>query len=161
KHGAALIAGREGINLTTDLKSDVAPLASMLLSIADTGVIHAMKDPTRGGLGSALNEISAKSNVGLLLEEEAIPVNPEVNGVCELLGLDMFSLSSEGMAVLAVVPDKAEEVLETIQRHPLGINARIIGEATDKYQGKVVVRTSIGGHRLLRKPLGEPIPRVC
>ncbi|GAH61253.1 unnamed protein product [marine sediment metagenome] len=73
----------------------------------------------------------------------------------------MFSLSSEGMAVLAVVPDKAEEVLETIQKHPLGVNARIIGEATDKYQGKVVVRTSIGGHRLLRKPLGEPIPRVC
>ncbi|MCK4972063.1 MAG: hydrogenase expression/formation protein HypE, partial [Candidatus Heimdallarchaeota archaeon] len=81
KHGAALIAGREGINLTTDLKSDVAPLVSMLLPIAETGVIHAMKDPTRGGLGSALNEYSSKSNVGLLLEEEAIPINPEVNGV--------------------------------------------------------------------------------
>jgi hydrogenase expression/formation protein HypE len=161
KHGAALIAGREGINLTTDLKSDVAPLVSMLLPIAETGVIHAMKDPTRGGLGSALNECSSKSNVGLLLEEEAIPVNPEVSGVCELLGMDMFSLSSEGMAVLAVVPDKAEEVLETIQKHPLGINARIIGEAIDKYQGKVVIHTSVGGHRLLRKPLGEPIPRVC
>lgn len=161
KHGAALIAGREGINLKTDLKSDVAPLVSMLLPIAETGVIHAMKDPTRGGLGSALNEYAVKSNVGLLLEEDSIPINPEVNGVCELLGLDMFSLSSEGMAVLAVAPDKAEEVLETIQKHHLGKNARIIGEATDKYQGKVVIRTTVGGHRLLRKPLGEPIPRVC
>ncbi|MBY9000078.1 MAG: hydrogenase expression/formation protein HypE [Candidatus Heimdallarchaeota archaeon] len=160
-HGASLIAGREGINLETDLKSDVAPLVSMLLPIAESGVVHAMKDPTRGGLGSALNEFASKSNVGLILEEDSIPVNPAVNGVCELLGLDMFSLSSEGMAILAVVPEKAEEVLATIQLHLSGKDARIIGEASDKYLGKVVIHTSIGGHRLLRKPLGEPIPRVC
>lgn len=160
-HGASLIAGREGINLKTDLKSDVAPLVSMLLKITETGYIHAMKDPTRGGLGSALNEYSSKSNVGIILEEDSIPISPEVNGICELLGLDIFSLSSEGMAVLAVAPEKAEEILEQIKQHPLGKNARIVGEATEKYRGKVVVHTSIGGHRLLRKPLGEPIPRVC
>jgi len=160
-HGASLIARREGINLQTELKSDVAPLVKMLLPIAKTGYIHAMKDPTRGGVGSALNEFASKSNVGLLLEEEIIPKNLEVNGVCELLGLDPYSLSSEGKAIIAVTADKAEEILTELQAHPLGKNSRIIGEATEKYRGKVVLRTAIGGHRLLRKPLGEPIPRVC
>ncbi len=160
-HGAALIAGREGINLQTDLESDVVPLADLLLPLVKEGVIHAMKDPTRGGTGSALNEFAEKSNVGLVLEEEKIPIKSEVNGVCELLGIDPFSLSSEGKAIMAVTPDKAEEVLKALRNHPLGKEAAIIGEATEKYEGKVVIRTSIGGHRLLRKPLGEPIPRVC
>ena len=160
-HGASLIAGREGINLQTKLESDVIPLAELLLPLVKEGTIHAMKDPTRGGVGSTLNEFAAKSNVGLLLEEEKIPIHPEVNGVCELLGIDLFSLSSEGKAVIAVSAERAEEVIKKLNKHPLGKDARIIGEASDKYQGKVVVRTSIGGHRLLRKPLGEPIPRVC
>jgi len=160
-HGAALIAGREGINLQTSLESDVAPLVDMLLPLVTEGAIHAMKDPTRGGTGSALNEFAEKSGVGLLLNEEDIPIHPEVNGVCELLGIDLFSLSSEGKAIIAVSEDRADEILAKIQSHPLGKDAKIIGEATDKYKGKVVLRTSIGGHRLLRKPLGEPIPRVC
>ncbi len=160
-HGASLIAGREGINLQTDLKSDVAPLAPMILPIVTTGSIHAMKDPTRGGLGSALNEFAAKSNVGILIDEQSIPLHPEVNGVCELLGLDFYSISSEGKAILAVKTEKAEEVLTQIRKHPLGKEAQIIGEVIDKYHGKVILQTEIGGHRLLRKPLGEPIPRVC
>jgi len=160
-HGAALIAGREGINLQTELQSDVNPLADLLLPLVKEGAIHAMKDPTRGGLGSALNEFAEKSNVGLLLEEDKIPVKSEVNGVCELLGIDLFSLSSEGKAIMAVSADKAEEILQALKNHPLGHEAEIIGEASSKYQGKVVIQTSIGGHRLLRKPLGEPIPRVC
>ena len=160
-HGASLIAGREGINLKTDLKSDVAPLNSMLLPIVSTGSIHAMKDPTRGGLGSALNEFAAKSNVGILIDEQSVPLHPEVNGVCELLGLDLYSLSSEGKAIIAVKSEKAEEVLAQIRKHPLGKEAQIIGNVIDKYHGKVVIQTEIGGHRLLRKPLGEPIPRVC
>lgn len=161
RHGASLIARREGINLQTELKSDVAPLVEMLLPIVETGAIHAMKDPTRGGLGSALNEFAEKSGIGLLLEEELIPIHPEVNGVCELLGLDIYSLSSEGLAIIAVDPDKAESILNLIRSHPSGQEAQIIGEAIDKYHSKVVMRTSIGGHRLLRKTLGEPIPRVC
>jgi hydrogenase expression/formation protein HypE len=161
RHGASLIARREGINLQTELKSDVTPLVEMLLPIAETGSIHAMKDPTRGGLGSALNEFAEKSGVGLLLEEEQIPFHPEVNGICELLGLDIYSLSSEGQAIIAVNPNKAEDILKEIQKHPSGQEAKIIGEAIDKYHNKVVLRTSIGGHRLLRKTLGEPIPRVC
>ncbi len=160
-HGAALIAGREGINLQTELQSDVNPLADLLLPLIKEGAIHAMKDPTRGGVGSALNEFAEKSNVGILLDEEKIPIKPEVNGVCELLGIDVFSLSSEGKAIMAVSADKAEEILESLRNHPLGKDAQIIGEASSKYEGKVVIRTSIGGHRLLRKPLGEPIPRVC
>jgi len=160
-HGAALIAGREGINLQTELESDVNPLTSLLLPLAKEGSIHAMKDPTRGGLGSALNEFVEKSKVGIILDEEQIPLKAEVNGICELLGIDLFSLSSEGKAIMAVSADKAETILEALQNHPLGKEAAIIGEASDKYQGKVVIRTSIGGHRLLRKPLGEPIPRVC
>ncbi len=160
-HGAALIAGREGINLQTKLESDVAPLVDLLLPLVKEGAIHAMKDPTRGGTGSALNEFAEKSKVGLLLNEEKIPIHPEVNGVCELLGIDLFSLSSEGKAIIAVAGDEANEILTKLQAHPLGKEAQIIGEAIDKYKGKVVLRTSIGGHRLLRKPLGEPIPRVC
>ena len=160
-HGAALIAGREGINLQTELQSDVKPLADLLLPLVTSGVIHAMKDPTRGGLGSALNEFAAKSNVGILLDEEKIPIKLEVNGVCELLGIDPFSLSSEGKAIIAVSADEAEDILGSLRNHSSGKDAAIIGEASDKYQGKVVIRTNIGGHRLLRKPLGEPIPRVC
>ncbi len=160
-HGASLIARREGINLETHLESDVAPLGSMLLPLIKSGAIHAMKDPTRGGLGGALNELASKSAVGLIIDEESVPVHPEVHGICELLGLDMYSLSSEGMAIIVVESDSAEEILSQIKKHPLGKNARIIGEASEQYKGKVTVRTSIGGHRLLRKPLGEPIPRVC
>ncbi|MHA1707464.1 MAG: hydrogenase expression/formation protein HypE [Candidatus Heimdallarchaeaceae archaeon] len=160
-HGAALIARREGINLQTTLESDVTSLTSMLLPLIKTGKIHAMKDPTRGGLGTALNEFASKSNVGLLLEEESIPIHPEVNGVCELLGLDIYSLSSEGRAILAVASEEAEKILQEIRKNPHGKKAQIIGEATDKYRGKAILKTPIGGHRLLRKPLGEPIPRVC
>jgi hydrogenase expression/formation protein HypE len=160
-HGASLIARREGINLQTELQSDVVALAPMILPLIESDGIHAMKDPTRGGLGSALNEFASKSNVGLLLDEESIPIHPEVNGVCELLGLDIYSLSSEGRAIIAVDSRIADEVMKKIKAHPLGKEAQIVGEAIDKYHGKVVLRTSIGGHRLLRKTLGEPIPRVC
>ncbi|MHA1304021.1 MAG: hydrogenase expression/formation protein HypE [Candidatus Heimdallarchaeaceae archaeon] len=160
-HGASLIARREGINLQTTLQSDVAPLASMLLPLVKEGKIRAMKDPTRGGLGGTLNEFAEKSKVGIIIDEESVPVKPEVNGICELLGIDMYSLSSEGMAVLAVAPEEAEEILSKLRSHPLGKNAQIVGEATEKNRGKVLVRTAIGGHRILRKPLGEPIPRVC
>jgi len=160
-HGASLIARREGINLSTTLESDVSPLTSLLLPIIEKGGIRAMKDPTRGGLGGALNELASKSDKGIILEEESIPIHPQVNGICELLGIDMFSLSSEGTVVMAVEKEKAEEILSILQSHNLGKNAQIIGEVSEKYKGKVVVHTPIGGHRLLRKPLGEPIPRVC
>ncbi|UJG40156.1 MAG: hydrogenase expression/formation protein HypE [Candidatus Heimdallarchaeum aukensis] len=160
-HGASLIARREGINLSTTLESDVSPLTSLLLPIIKQGGIRAMKDPTRGGLGGALNEMASKSDKGIILEEESIPIHPQVNGICELLGIDMFSLSSEGTVIMAVEKEKAEEILSILQSHPLGKNAQIIGEVSEKYKGRVVVRTPIGGHRLLRKPLGEPIPRVC
>jgi len=160
-HGAALVARREGIELLTSLESDVAPLVSMLLPLVKTGYVHAMKDPTRGGLASALNEFAEKSGKGILIIEENVPTNEEINGICELLGIDPYSLSSEGKAILAVEASAAEEILEKIRSHPLGKEAAIIGEVTDKYSRKVVVRTPIGGHRILRKPLGEPIPRVC
>ena len=160
-HGASLIARREGINLSTTLESDVSPLTSLLLPIIEKGGIRAMKDPTRGGLGGALNELASKSDKGIILEEESIPIHPQVNGICELLGIDMFSLSSEGTVVMAVEKEKAEEILSILQSHNLGKNAQIIGDVSEKYKGKVVVHTPIGGHRLLRKPLGEPIPRVC
>ncbi|MHA1114638.1 MAG: hydrogenase expression/formation protein HypE [Candidatus Heimdallarchaeaceae archaeon] len=160
-HGASLIARREGINLSTTLESDVSPLTSLLLPIIKQGGIRAMKDPTRGGLGGALNEMASKSDKGIILEEESIPIHPQVNGICELLGIDIFSLSSEGTVIMAVEKEKAEEILSILQSHPLGKNAQIIGEVSEKYKGRVVVRTPIGGHRLLRKPLGEPIPRVC
>ncbi|MHA1778687.1 MAG: hydrogenase expression/formation protein HypE, partial [Candidatus Heimdallarchaeaceae archaeon] len=119
-HGASLVARREGIDIGTTLESDVAPLVSMLLPLVKTGAIHAMKDPTRGGLGSAINEFAQKSNVGIILDEEAIPMHPEVNGICELLGIDPYSLSSEGRAILAVDPKEADYILSEIRKHPLG-----------------------------------------
>ncbi len=161
-HGASLIARREGIDLDTTLESDVAPLTDLLLPVIKTGFVHGMKDPTRGGVGAILNELATKSKVGLILEEEKIPIDPRVQGVCDLLGIDPFSLSSEGKAILAVEGQHAEEIVKMLRRnHSLGKESRIIGEVTKEYRNKVIIRTPIGGHRVLRKPLGEPIPRVC
>jgi len=123
------------------------------------GVVSA-KDPTRGGLANTVNEFSEKSNVGIILEEEKIPIPKGVKAACNMLGIDPLEIGNEGKVVLGVVKEKADEVLKEIKEHPLGKNAAIIGEASNKVKG-VVLKTIVGGRRNLKKPLGDPVPRIC
>jgi len=163
-HGAALMAKREGLNLSTNLKSDLAYLKEIYLAIKENikqNHIHAMKDPTRGGLASALNEWSSKSNVSIWLEEDAILIKDEVNSVCDILGLDVLEIACEGRALIAVAPNYAEEVLLKIKTTNLGKEARIIGGVKSEEPKRVFLKTIIGGTRFVDMPLGESIPRIC
>ena len=159
-HGFAMLVSREGIELETDLESDVAPLQSLITPILKYR-IRAMKDPTRGGLTSVLSEWAQKSNVSLWLNETTIPISDDVRVISEIFGIDPLHVSCEGKAIIAVHPEDAEEVIKALKSNPLGQNASIIGEAKKDRAGKVFLKTSIGGHRILDKPVGEPIPRVC
>ncbi|UCG90792.1 MAG: hydrogenase expression/formation protein HypE [Candidatus Heimdallarchaeota archaeon] len=160
EHGFAMLVSREGIELETNLGSDVAPLITMITPILEYR-IHAMKDPTRGGLSSVLAEWAEKSSVSIWIDESQIPISDEVQIVSEIFGIDPLNVSCEGKAIIAVHPDDAEVVLQILKSSPLGQNAAIIGEARKEREGQIFMKTTIGGHRILDKPVGEPIPRVC
>ncbi|MEM2142854.1 MAG: AIR synthase-related protein, partial [Candidatus Thorarchaeota archaeon] len=160
-HGTALLAHREGLKFETDIVSDVAPLWGPIRDCLDVGGIHAMKDPTRGGLAVALNEISSKSRVGIEVEEDLIPVRDSVRSLCEVLGLDPLHLSCEGTAVMAVDPSRTDSVLSALSRHAHTRESRVIGRIVEDTSGRVVMRTRIGGRKIVQVPTGEPIPRVC
>jgi hydrogenase expression/formation protein HypE len=151
---------REGYGFDTKIQSDVAPLNSLMYQILSVGGVVAAKDPTRGGLANTVNEFSEKSKIGILLEEETIPIPKGVQSACDMLGIDPLEIGNEGKVVLGVVQEKADDILATLKKHPLGKNARIIGKATDENKG-VVLHTQIGGKRVLHKPLGDPVPRIC
>jgi hydrogenase expression/formation protein HypE len=151
---------REGYGFETQIKSDVAPINGLMDKVLAVGGIVNAKDPTRGGLSNTINEFSEKSNVGIILKEEMIPIPDGVRSACDMLGIDPFEIGNEGKVVLGVVREKANEVLNVLKRHPLGKNAAIIGEATDKIEG-VVLQTTVGGKRNLHKPIGDPVPRIC
>lgn len=161
-HGLAVMAARGGIDLEADLRSDVAPLNDLVrTALAASGdSVHAMKDPTRGGLASALHEMAAKSRVGVVLQEPDVPVAPAVRAAGELLGIDPLHVANEGKAVLGVAPDAAEVVLEALRGHPLGRQAAIVGTAGAEHVGSVVLDTGFG-RRLLAELEGEPLPRIC
>lgn len=159
-HGIAIMSCREGYGFEGNISSDVAPLNGLVESLLKVGGIVAMKDPTRGGLSNALNEWAQKSNVGILIHEDRIPIRGEVRAACEMLGIDPLDVGNEGKLVIGVVAEKAEEVLEELRRHELGRDAEIIGYATKRYEG-VVMRTQVGGLRVLPPPIGDPIPRIC
>jgi hydrogenase expression/formation protein HypE len=160
EHGVALLSFREGFGFETKIKSDVAPVNDLMEKILSVGGVVSAKDPTRGGLANTLNEFSEKSKIGIIVQEESIPIPTGVKSACDLLGIDPFEIGNEGKVVLGVVADKADELLKVIKKHPLGKNAQIIGNATKSLQG-VVLETEIGGKRILHKPLGDPIPRIC
>jgi len=160
EHGIALMSFREGYGFETTIKSDVAPINHLMEKALTVGGVVAAKDPTRGGLANTVNEFSEKSKTGILLYEEAIPVPTGVRSACDMLGIDPLEIGNEGKVVMGVVKEKAEEVLRAIKKHPLGKNAAIIGEATNKVKG-VVLETIVGGKRNLHKPLGDPVPRIC
>ncbi len=159
-HGIAVLSDREGIKFGTRLKSDCAPLWTMISKILGYG-IHAMKDPTRGGLASALNEIAKKSDVGIFIDEKRIPIRKGVMAASEMLGIDPLTLANEGKVVIGVSDSDANRVLGILQKTRLGKNARIIGEATKENKGRVIMETPTGGKRILDMPLGDPVPRVC
>ena len=121
----------------------------------------AMKDPTRGGLAAALNEMARKAGVGIEIHEEAIPLCPEARALSELLGISPLEVACEGRAVLAAASDRAEAVLSLLRDHPLGRDSQIIGEVIPTYPGRVILDTGIGGRRFLEMPLGDPVPRIC
>lgn len=158
-HGISLMSFREGFGFETDLQSDVAPMWNVIRKALDVGGVTAMKDPTRGGFANAINEMASKSGVGILLEQDAIPIREEVRAASEMLGIDPFEVANEGKVVMGVKADKAEEVLAAIRTEKYGENAAIVGEVIEgKY---VLVETPIGGERILEAPIADPVPRVC
>ncbi|OGS41219.1 MAG: hydrogenase expression/formation protein HypE [Euryarchaeota archaeon RBG_13_31_8] len=160
EHGITLMSFREGYGFETKIKSDIAPINGLMEKALSIGGIVSAKDPTRGGLANTVNEFSEKSNVGIILDEEKIPIPKGVKAACNMLGIDPLEIGNEGKVVLGVVKEKADEVLSVIKKHPLGKNASIIGEASNKIKG-VVLETIVGGRRNLQKPLGDPVPRIC
>jgi hydrogenase expression/formation protein HypE len=161
-HGMAVMAHRHGLSLDSDLRSDVAPLNGLIRAALQgaPGAVVAMKDPTRGGLSSALHEMAEKSHVGIMVEETALPIIPAVRAASELLGIDPLHVANEGKAVLGVRQDSAETVLASLRAHPLGRNAAIVGRCTGERIGAVILDTGFG-RRLVTEPEGEPLPRIC
>lgn len=159
-HGIAVLSRREGYDFGSKILSDVTPLNQVIRRLLDVGGIVKIKDPTRGGLANTLNEWNAKSGVGITVCEEKIPIKEGVKAACEMLGIDPLEIGNEGKIVLAVVPEKAEEVLAALRNTREGRDAEIIGEATISYKG-VVLETEIGGKRILAPPVGDPVPRIC
>jgi len=160
-HGIALMSSREGLSFETELQSDVAPIWGTVEVALQAGEVHAMKDVTRGGLSSALNEFAEKSRVSIWLEDGKVPVKESVRAASDMLGLDPYEVTCEGKAILCVSSGSAADVLEAVRGTKYGRDAEIIGEVRAERPGMVLLRTLVGGTRILRKPLGEPIPRVC
>ncbi len=161
-HGLAVMAVRNKLQLAGELVSDVAPLFDLVQCVLAAGgdSVVAMKDPTRGGVASALHEMAGKAGVGVLLEELAVPVSEAARAASELLGIDPLHVANEGKALIGVRPDAADRVLAALRAHPLGRNAAIIGTAIAEPRGKLVLDTGFG-RRLLAEPEGEPLPRIC
>lgn len=161
-HGMTIMSTRHSLKLEGDLRSDVAPLNGLVrlaLQAGGEGVVG-LKDPTRGGLCSALHEMAAKSGVGVLVYEQKVPVRTEVRAAADLLGIDPMHVANEGKALIAVRPEVAQKVLAAVKEHPLGRNAELFGHAMTERKGNVVVDTGFG-KRLLAEVEGEPMPRIC
>ena len=161
-HGIAIMALREGIDLETEIRSDAAPVYPLVEALAAAGLeIHMLRDPTRGGVSSALNEMARRGGVGILLNEEPLPVPADVEGVCEILGLDPLYVANEGNFLAIVAEGQGARALETLRQHPLGACAALIGRVAAEHAGIVVMRTKIGGERVVDMMSGEQLPRIC
>jgi hydrogenase expression/formation protein HypE len=161
-HGMTILTQRQGLTFESDIKSDSAPLNHMVADILGTGCdIHVLRDPTRGGVGTTLNEIAGQSKVGIRIHEARLPVRPAVSGICELLGFDPLYVANEGKLLAFVPADQADQVLTVIQQSPYGKDACIIGEVIGDHPGRVFMRTRIGGERIVDMLTGEQLPRIC
>ncbi len=164
EHGFAIMSKREGLEFETSLRSDVSPIWEVVKNVADAigwDNIHAMKDPTRGGLSEALNEMASKAKVGIEIIEEDVPIKNAVRAAGEMLGISPFIMANEGKVVMIVDEEYGEEALQAMRRSKYGKDAAIIGRVMEDYRGKVVLKTKIGGRRFLERPMGDPVPRVC
>ena len=161
EHGAAILIARGELALESNIQSDCQPLNRLVEAMLETGGVHALRDVTRGGLGSVANEFAEGSGLGLMIDEAAIPVPPEVHGFCDVLGLDVLYLANEGKLLAAVAPDTVDAVLAAMHALPEGAQAAVIGEVVEDHAGRVVVRTEFGSHRILDKLVGEQLPRIC
>ncbi|MBA3012153.1 MAG: hydrogenase expression/formation protein HypE, partial [Proteobacteria bacterium] len=161
-HGITVLSTREGLKFDSDIQTDSAPLNRMVQAILGSGCeVHVLRDPTRGGLGTTLNEIAVQSRVGMTIFESSLPVKGAVRGICELLGFDPLYIANEGK-LIAFVPEKdAQRVLEIIQQDEFGKDAVIIGEVTQNEPGRVFLETFIGGSRIVDMLTGEQLPRIC
>ncbi|MEJ2039356.1 MAG: hydrogenase expression/formation protein HypE [Desulfosarcinaceae bacterium] len=161
-HGIAVLTQREGLRFQSSVRSDTAPLNRMVQAmVSRTSEIHVMRDPTRGGVGTALNEIAEQSRVGIVVHEENLPVNQEVQGICELLGFDPLYLANEGKLLCIVPAAEGRAVLEAMRADDHGREACVIGEVVAENPGRVVMQTAIGGRRIIDMLAGEQLPRIC
>jgi len=161
-HGIAVLSQRQGLSFGTKLESDCAPLGKMVARmIKASRNIHCMRDPTRGGLATTLNEMAKQSKVGIRIEETKIPVRDEVAGACEMLGLDPLYIANEGKMIAIVAKEDTEKVLAAVKRDKYGRNAAVIGEVIAEHPGRVVMKTVLGSSRIVDMLVGEPLPRIC
>jgi hydrogenase expression/formation protein HypE len=162
-HGMAIMSVREGLQFESQIRSDCAALNGLIADILDAvgPAVHAMRDPTRGGLASTLNEIATASNVGIDIVESDLPVRPDVQSACDLLGLDPVYVANEGKAVFFVAPEAAERALEILRAHPLGHDAARIGQVVAHHPRMLVARTTMGANRVIATQIGEQLPRIC
>jgi hydrogenase expression/formation protein HypE len=162
EHAAAIMSARQDYKLKTSVKSDCASLNHLIAGLlTKSGNIRVMRDPTRGGVATTLNEIAQQSNVEIQLQEDALPISAAVRGFCEILGIDPLYMANEGKVLVFVAKNDSEKVLQAMRKHPLGRKARIIGEVTRKNSPQVILRTSIGSTRILDMLSGEQLPRIC
>lgn len=161
-HGMAVMTSREGLSFQNRVTSDTAALNGLVaVMLRKTDQIHAMRDPTRGGIAATLNELARASRVGIQLDGGKIPVKPDVHGACEVLGIDPLYVANEGKLVASVAPGAADRVVEAMRNHPRGREAVIIGEVVDDHPGMVAMSTGLGTNRVVDMPVGEQLPRIC
>ncbi|HYF26974.1 MAG TPA: hydrogenase expression/formation protein HypE, partial [Baekduia sp.] len=161
-HGMAIMVARGELDLETDLASDTAPLHELVAALlAAGGGVRCLRDPTRGGLATVLNELAMAAEVGVVLDEAAVPVRPEVNGACEILGIDPLYVACEGKLVAVVAPEAVDAALAALRAHPLGAQAAVVGEVREEPPGMVLLDTAFGGSRVVDMLAGDPLPRIC
>jgi hydrogenase expression/formation protein HypE len=160
-HGLAVLSAQQGLSFGSEIKSDVKPLNRLIQRLlGEIGGVTTMKDPTRGGIADALNEFSEKSQIGILIHEDEIPIRDDVAAASEMLGLDPLEIGNEGKMLIGTVPDKALQVRNWLKQTVEGKEAEIIGEVTREFKG-VAMQTVVGGKRIISRPVGDPIPRIC
>jgi hydrogenase expression/formation protein HypE len=160
-HGMAVLSQREGLELEGEILSDTQPLHMLVQAMLRAGEIHALRDPTRGGVGTSLCEIADASQVGVEIDSRALPVREPVKGACELLGIDPLFVANEGKLIAFALPDTADAVLAAMREAPQGRDAVVLGRAVEQHPGMVVMKTEIGGTRIIDMPFNEQLPRIC
>ena len=160
-HGMAIMSVREGLEFGTVIESDSAPLHHLVADMLQVGGVRVLRDPTRGGVASTLNEIAASSQVGILLEETKLPIQPQVQSACDLLGMDPLYVANEGKLIAIVEASQSEAILAAMGRHEVALHATVIGHVTKDHPGMLVTKTQIGARRVVPMQLGEQLPRIC